>query len=172
MIGAYNFNKVGTDRMDQVVAAHYGNRRFRWHIKMFVHLAYIALQNAHVCWRQLNKKTLTPSAGFLAFILAVVDEFTESMAVKNKVVVARCTHTPATHGAARSPASSPTVGLRSPSNKSKRQRRTRFHCKQCHVYTSYWCVECDVHLHIHTAESSSKTCWSDWHRAHHPGSGY
>ena len=56
---AYNFGKVGTDRMDQMVGAYYRNTKHRWHVKLMLHVGLISLNNAHVTHLSLTKQTRT-----------------------------------------------------------------------------------------------------------------
>ena len=53
-----------------------------------------------------------------------------------------------------------------------KNRRLRWHlkclvhffwCKQCNKKTTTWCVQCEVHLHIDTA-NGVHSCWSKYHR--------
>lgn len=139
IIGAYNAGKVGTDRMDQQVSAYYKNRRLRWHLKVLVHFFYIALNNAHITWRDHQKITIKQSP-FLDFLMEVM--VTPGMSK-------RAVHTPMGRG------------MESKGNKTKFDHRRT--CVQCRKKTNVWCSHCKVFLHINTV-NTDYTCWSDHHQ--------
>ena len=147
IIGAYNRGKVGTDRMDQTVSYYYKNRRFRWHLKIMVHLFYICLQNAHITYRDLSLKTKA-QLPFLKFVLAVCDELAPADKLQGKQ---GHTHTP-------------TI-LSNPSQGKPGYKDVRAACKQCRKRTTIYCKQCKVHLHC-DVEKGTTSCWSDWHQAH------
>ena len=46
--------KVGTDRMDQVVASYYRNTRFYWPVKTMTHMVGIAMMNAYITYMDVS----------------------------------------------------------------------------------------------------------------------
>jgi hypothetical protein len=162
IISAYNFGKVGTDRMDQQVACYYRNTRLRWHIKVFVHLMFICMHNAHVTYMDLHG-IVVDDLPLLTFIRTVVDELKPPprKASKRRRPKRGGCHTPSTMGpkvkAAGRPSGQPSTYQAIPEGE-----RQRWHCVVCNSYTSTWCKECDAVLHLNTT-NSKKTCWSDFH---------
>ena len=59
--------------MDQMVAAYYKKRRFRWHVKLFMHLMYITLNNAHITLLEYTGKSKTEYP-FLNMLLETIEE--------------------------------------------------------------------------------------------------
>ena len=147
VIGAYNFGKVGTDRMDQTVAYYYKNRRFRWHVKIMVHLFYISMQNAHITYRELAGKTKR-QLPFLKFIQEVCTELQPPP--------------PKLH-AKYGHVHTPTIVKNLPQGK-KGWKDMRRHCKECTKRTTMYCKECEVYLHCDVLNGET-SCWSDWHEA-------
>jgi hypothetical protein len=169
IISAYNFGKVGTDRMDQQVACYYRNSRLRWHVKVFVHFMFIALHNAHVSYMDLRGFTVK-TMPLLVFVRAVVDELkpkAERGKARSKAKRGG-THTPCTMGPQPRSSKPPRVRLgdvpvRAVEEKTAiEKKRPRWHCKVCNQYASTWCDECDTILHLNTT-NSKKSCWSDFH---------
>ena len=70
--------------MDQLVALHNANRRLRWHVKVILHFSRIALANAYITWRDVqrdfDKKKQNNKGGVLGFIMALVEEIKHSQA--------------------------------------------------------------------------------------------
>ena len=76
IVSVYNRGKVGTDRMDQMVAAYYKNRRLRWHLKVMIHIFYIATFNTYTTWRDLNRVDgKLPPTGLLDFLEKLLHHF-------------------------------------------------------------------------------------------------
>ena len=155
---AYNYGKVGTDRMDQQVGVYYKNRRLRWPVKTVVHLMYIALTNAHVSYVSLM--TQTP---LLAFIEAVIEELAPATGTDRDMAQAHSqtkTHTPIT-GTLTANTDKNTGN----SCTEKMTRGNRGHCRVCKGNVSTRCKECQQWLHIESY-SNKKKCWSTWHTQH------
>ena len=166
---AYNFGKVGTDRMDQMVGAYYRNTKHRWHVKLMLHIAYIALNNAHITYLDLTKQT-RKHMPFLDFLLAVVEELKPQAAKKKKQTPTKgeCsgadTHTPLyTYGKAP-PLREKTAWSTRP-EKEKRWFGRR--CVVCgHTKSRFKCIECGVFVHVHD-EESGRECWAIHHKNLH-----
>ena len=142
LFGQYNSGMGGTDLMDQMVTKYYRNTRYVWHVKMFMHLAHIALHNAHVSYKDLsNTKPVR-----LVFLRAVVAELNPNKpapkACEEKEVRPNCgKHTPMTNERAK-PGKGVTKGKGLGAGVAERDRnRTR--CAVCNTRTSYnyWCDE-------------------------------
>ena len=152
---AYNFGKVGTDRMDQMVALYYRNTKHRWHVKLFIHLAYMCLNNAQVTYNDTHPFN---RLSFLEFILAVIEELK-----------------PAPKNPRNDPHAHSRAGIHTPFHNHTKNRgkgdvkerdRQRGMCAQCKKSRSmYSCVECGVYLHINGG-ASDHSCWSEWHSEH------
>ena len=163
---AYNYGKVGTDRMDQMVGAYYRNTRFRWHVKLMLHVAMIAMTNAHVTYLDLTHQDRT-QLPYLDFVMAVVDELKvtptsfHKKAKRNPLRSWTGKHTPTyTYG--------PTQGTKPAAKKAKGARWYGKQCVGCrsNSKTRYKCMECDVHLHINDSEVGY-SCWSKYHLHKH-----
>ena len=165
---AYNYGKVGTDRMDQMVGAYYRNTKHRWHVKLMLHVGLIALNNAHITYLDQTGQTRT-NMPFLDFLLAVVDELKPSpkkaRATPTKGVCGGAdTHTPVyTYGQA-----APLRSKEDWSTKPEKEKRWfGRRCVQCKTIKSrYKCLECDVYLHIHDGEAG-RECWAAYHSSNH-----
>ena len=73
VFSAYNHGKVGTDRMDQVIASYYRNSRFRWSLKIIVHLTYMCMVNAYINYCDTSRES--PSKyRLLEFITTVCED--------------------------------------------------------------------------------------------------
>ena len=177
IISAYNFGKVGTDRMDQQVACYYRNTRLRWHLKVFIHLMFICMHNAHVSYMDLHGLTVG-DLPLLKFIRLVVDELKPKRAEDDaapgtstrKTPKRGGSHTPCTMGPKpkKDKTATPLAFCQQTPTPPEAQR-PRWHCKVCHAYSSTWCAECNVVLHLNTT-NSNKTCWSDFHTTDHSDS--
>ena len=156
---AYNFGKVGTDRMDQVIASYYRNSRFHWHVKTMLHITCIATMNAYISYIDIvgtDRKTYR----YLDFVLDVIEE------LKPRAVHAPprpSTHTPI------QPGRLPIVKRKQHEEKREfihviphGERNKRMSCRECDSSTINRCLECDIPLCVNTL-NSGKTCWSDWH---------
>jgi hypothetical protein len=146
--------------MDQQVAAYYKGRRFRWHIKLFIHILYMALHNAHVTYMDINKLTIK-KCPLLVFLLEIIDELHPiiirdgGVGAGGESAVGGHRHTPMQQG--RAP--------RVKGQKLVESCRLRGVCKQCKNHkarSSFWCVQCNVYLHIASVESPHD-CWAKWH---------
>ena len=146
---AYNFGKVGTDRMDQQVGVYYKNRRLRWPVKTVVHLMYITLTNAHVSYRSLKEAHMP----LLEYIMALIDEL--KPAGKDSGLAQAHLHTPTTGD----------LKKRKKSEAAKpadRNRGNRGKCFMCKSSVSTRCMECNKWLHI-PCYGRTKDCWTEWH---------
>ena len=132
--------------MDQQVMAYYKNRRLRWHIKVMVHFFYIALNNAHISYRELNNLTIK-ECPFLDFIMEVICDLAPPKPTPMRPEVG--IHTPIERG------------MEPKECKTKKDHRRA--CYVCKKKTGTRCKECDVFLHINT-ELTGKTCWSQHHK--------
>ena len=158
---AYNFGKVGTDRMDQQVGVYYKNRRLRWPVKTVVHLMYIALTNAHVSY-----VSLTSPIPLLDFIMAVISELKPAGRDRGTAQAhsrATKTHTPITGNLQKDTDHVEDGTLLSGSQ----TRGNRGKCKVCRGNVPNKCKECGVWLHLESY-SNQKKCWSTYHS--HPSS--
>lgn len=154
---AYSWGKVGTDRMDQQVAAYYCGRKWKWPVKVIMHIFHISLFNSYVTWLDINKTTRHDET-YLQFTITLLDELHKKCCPSQKATSSLTTHTPTTRGRKRQSASSRTTN----SMNVKERDRGRKKCKTCGNNTTTWCKECDVYLCIDTIESG-KTCWSAFH---------
>ena len=158
---AYNFGKVGTDRMDQV-ACCYRNCRYHWHVKTILHIFGIATMNAYITYLDLARKT-RQEYRYLDFLLGVINELkppTPAPIAPTRV------HTPIQPGRA------PVVKRKADeekkvfdTQKKHEDRRKRMACRECGSSTINGCLECDIPLCVNTT-LSEKNCWSDHHSSH------
>ena len=65
----YNQGKVGTDRMDQMIAMLYFKNRFRWHVKCFIPFLYIILNITHVIWKEIRDPWICRKLHFVIMLL-------------------------------------------------------------------------------------------------------
>ena len=152
---AYNYGKVGTDRMDQMVGSYYRNTKFKWPVKLMLHVAYIALNNAHVTYLDLNKQTRT-DLPFLDFVLKVIKD------LKPKPAHARKFPTQSTALHVHTPQYMYRPGTLAGKKPTKRWFGHK--CSECKTNsTRHKCVECNVWLHIHDDEVGY-TCWASHHQ--------
>jgi hypothetical protein len=172
IVSAYNYGKVGTDRMDQQVACYYRNTRLRWHIKVFIHLMFICMHNAHVSWMDLHG-LVVGDLPLITFIRMVVDDLKPApiprAARDRRTPKSGGYHTPCTLGPkkrtvspGRPAAANPTRTGTANHDTVPEGHRMRWKCQICRNYAATWCAECDVVLHINTS-NSNKTCWSTFH---------
>ena len=150
IISAYNFGKVGTDRMDQKVGTYYRNSRYRWHVKCLLHIFYISLNNAHITYLELTKQTTTKYP-LKTFYKAVIAEWIAKQGRRRPPTPSK-THKHHT----------PTMLGRRPTGVARDPKRDRTSCRECQAQCYAWCAECEVPLHINTVHTG-KTCWSDFH---------
>jgi len=53
----YNKNKTGVDRSDQMLSYYtFSRKRVKWWKKLFFHLLYLAVVNAHILYKKSSKK--------------------------------------------------------------------------------------------------------------------
>ena len=138
IVSAYNKGKVGTDRMDQMVASYYKNRRMRWHLKVLQHISYIAAFNAFTTWKEYTKS----KSGILDFLESLVRY-----------------HGRAAHKARKDNKDKHTPMMPVNKRDSKRNR-----CVECvkhgvSVKVGTYCKECGVYLHLDSPCGTLK-CWS------------
>jgi hypothetical protein len=157
---AYNFGKVGTDRMDQVVACYYRNCRYHWHVKTILHIFSIAIMNAYITYLDIVGKT-RQEYRYLDFVLDVINELKPPTPAP---IAPMHVHTPIQPGRAKV--------VKRRANQEKREfntaqthaeRNKRMTCRECGGSTINRCLECDIPLCVNTT-NSGKTCWSDWHK--------
>ena len=153
---AYNFGKVGTDRMDQMVMCYYRNTRLRWHVKVMYHVMLMALTNAHISYLTITEQT-NKQCTYLMFMTLVLDEFRKS-GKHTRTRIIGDTHTPCKKG--RKPREA-IAGQRFEAGKHKQKNRTN--CIVCKSYIETWCMECNQHMHIVT-QQSGKNCWVLFHQ--------
>jgi hypothetical protein len=153
----YNYGKVGTDRMDQVVGDNYRNTKFRWHVKIMLHVVYMAMANAWVTYRQVE--THQQHLKLHEFSSRVVLELKVGLMKPQEATgpVVSASHTP--WKAARQTGEYADTGEY---GKRKRVKRNRPKCKLCHACTQYKCLECDVYLCVATSEQT-EACWTHFH---------
>ena len=156
IFSAYNFGKVGTDRMDQMVMCYYRNTRLRWHVKVMYHVMLMALSNAHISHLTITKQT-KQECTYLQFMQSVLTEFRQA-GKHTRTAHIGSTHTPCKKG--KTPHNEP-GGKKFEVGKHKHGKRTR--CIVCKTYIETWCIECKQHMHIVT-QNSGKQCWSLFHR--------
>jgi hypothetical protein len=153
IISAYNYNKVGTDRMDQSIAQYYRNSRLRWHVKLTLHLTYIALHNAYISYLDLTNQQRAQYK-YSMFL----DELSHTHESEDERFANM--HVPWQPGKkARG------KGSFAKAQSLKESERPRGLCKVCGIRTPYKCLTCDVYLHLHTKESNYK-CWGEYHLKH------
>jgi hypothetical protein len=157
---AYNFGKVGTDRMDQMVASYYRNTRFRWPVKVFSHMVGIAMNNAYITYSDLTKQT-SPKLTYLKFILAVINDLSPPLHSSQHTgrPVAGHTHTPEHPGRAKRAVDAPAMAIGPKDHKDRNPRRN---CIVCGSSTIMRCKERSIHVCTNTVDSK-KQCWSIWH---------
>ena len=82
---AYNAGnyKVGTNRMDQQVALYYCGRRWRWHVKVIMHIFHIALFNSYITYLDLEGKNRTDIT-YLKYTQMFLDEMRPPLAPSSK----------------------------------------------------------------------------------------
>ena len=143
----YNQGKVGTDRMDQMIAQLYFKNRFHWHVKCFIHFMYIILHNAHITWKEVRdpppKGQGSSKTSLRYFLMELVRELysnLDSFHVKTTTP----THAPTT--------TSTRTG----------KRKKQGYCKYCQQKCSTWCASCDKFLHLDGAVDGEQ-CWSKFH---------
>ena len=169
--GAYNHGMGGTDVMDQMVKAYYRNNRFKWPVKVFIHLMYVCMNNAHITHLEIVKKTKN-QLPLLKFIHMVVDEFkppTQSPPSSPRAPEAPTSrvHTPMWAGKAPRRSGIEVVGGSKEVRVyvKKEKDRKRGHCVVCHSYTPHYCTGCTpgqkTYLYLDT--ETGTTCWSDFH---------
>ena len=154
--------KVGTDRMDQVVASYYRNTRFYWPVKTMTHMVGIAMMNAYITYMDVSgmaKKDLS----YLEFIMSVCDELNAPVPSSQYQSSGRPapghTHTPEMHGRPKRAFDAP---LKPFGQKKENSRPTRRDCVVCSSTCSSRCIECGVFVHFNTV-ASGKKCWATWH---------
>ena len=160
VISAYNRGMGGVDRMDQQIAALRIYRRFRWHLKVLVHVLGICMNNAHITY--LNKTNTKKSrCSIRQYVLEVVHELMST----RRTPGACSTHTP-THKSSKQ-----NQKRRKSRNSStpfqlgqvKEADRPRGYCAYCKKgRSSLQCAECGVWLHARNDETG-KDCWFEWH---------
>jgi hypothetical protein len=152
----YNMGKVGTDRMDQVIGCYYRNARFRWHVKIMLHMFYMCLMNAWVTYRDLNPEDkLMPMYAFAKQVVAELSVTLTTGVVSS--VAPGMHHTPWWKGVDPNRAPATTVFTQK-----KDTGRGRVRCKTCGKNTKFRCKECNVALCVAT-DFNGGTCWSKWH---------
>ena len=169
--GAYNLGMGGTDVMDQMVKAYYRNNRFKWPLKVLIHLMYVCMNNAHITYLEIVKKP-KKELPLLKFIQMVVDEFKPPSQAPSSPPQApeappSSVHTPMWAGKAPRRQGIEVMGGSSEVREySKKEKdRKRGHCVVCHSYTPHYCMDCTqgkkTYLHIDT--ETGTTCWSEYH---------
>jgi hypothetical protein len=156
VISSYNFGKIGTDLMDQQIATLYAKRRLRWHVKVFVHMMYISLHNAHISYKDLIKQ---PKLPLIDFVQVLIVEALGELEVQPLPSTHRHVHTPARSRGIRKGA----LGSRS------EKYRNRGHCLECRTYTSFFCSSCfssesKTWLCV-GGEHDEKECWTNNHNS-------
>ena len=148
----YNQGKVGTDRMDQMIAMLYFKNRFRWHVKCFIHFMYIILNNAHVTWKEIrdplpgvdmSKTALRHYVMLMVHELCIAEKLWVTHEDNHDGVLM---HTPATV----------------PSKKGQRKKQGR--CVSCSTDATTRCKACSEWIHI-DGHAEGKACWSTHHRS-------
>jgi hypothetical protein len=148
------------DRMDQMVGAYYRNTKFRWHVKLMLHIGLIALNNAHITYLDLTNQTRTDMP-FMDFLCEVVDELkpTPKHARRQTQPGTVHTHTPVY-----------TYGTKAMKKRTKWDEGVKGEgrwygrrCAGCGTSKSrYMCSECGVYLHLHD-EEKGHSCWGEYH---------
>ena len=161
IISAYNFGKVGTDRMDQKVAQYNPCRRWKWPVKIFVHMMTITLNNAHISYLSMGDSLVGPPAkkknkSFKDFIYNVVDELTVKLG-GSYTDPATSTHTPVGHGRRKKDPGGPAA----PSRNRAGGRCAAGRLNGCTNRPATVCKECGVQLCID--QEGGKSCWSEFH---------
>jgi hypothetical protein len=155
----YNMGKVGTDRMDQVIGCYYRNSRFRWHVKIMLHMFYMCLMNAWVTYRDLNPPDI--KIPMYDFAKQVVSELSAKLGrVAVNLVAPGDHHTPWWKGTDPDRAKSNVTAFGGKVDRG----RGRARCKMCQTNTKFRCKECNVALCVATPFNGG-TCWTDWHLA-------
>ena len=159
----YNFGKVGTDRMDQVVGDNYRNTRYRWHVKIILHIFYMCLANAWVTYRQVEPgHDDMPLHEYAELAFVDLQESLVKVSEGPRCPVVSSTHTPWWKGkttASRPVAVAEVDGGRVLPAVYKRHRPKCVVCYQC---TPYKCKECDTYLCIATDVHEGR-CWQVFH---------
>ena len=167
----HNNGMGGTDVMDQMVKAYYRNNRFKWPLKVFIHLMYVCMNNAHITYLEIVKKT-KKQLPLLKFINMVVEEVhppttSPPSSPRSPEAPSARVHTPMWAGKAPRRRGIEVMGgsseVRDYGKKEKERRRG--HCAVCHNRTPHYCMDCvpgkNTYLHLDT--ETGTTCWSDFH---------
>ena len=160
--------------MDQMVKSYYRNNRFKWPLKVFIHLLYICMNNAHITYLEIVKKP-KKHLPLKKYIQKVIEEFTplpksQPSPPPSPATPSSTPHIPMWAGKPPRRAPTPTTDTTLPvrSNKKSEADRKRGHCVVCNLYTPHYCTGCNpgkkTYLHLDT--ETGGICWSTYHTTH------
>ena len=146
--------------MDQQVAVYYRNCRLRWHLKLFVHFMHITLHNAHITFREMEKKENMTRLDFLElWVAGVVERVDRERVAAGGMERGDTKHTPFSWGKTGTPLERGCLGGR------KEKERKHGRCVVCSSSVTTMCQTCQcwLHIDIHRSQNGPKTCWSQHH---------
>ncbi len=148
--------------MDQVVSHNYRNTRYRWHVKIVLHILRIALCNAWVTWRQLGGGAATT---LHEWELLLIEELMDGhngvgQSRRRPVIPMRILQSPRSPSANMVDATVHVPMCASVDSSTGRAQRKL--CVVCNAKVRYWCKACCVALCLET-DSAVQKCWAQFH---------